>query len=276
MVRTTLIVLASLCLTGCIIVADVDADWDWDGNWVKRDQNVTDVTEVEFSARGTLYITQGRRSELRLEGHEEALEQLRIEERNGTLIIAQASDKQRWYSHGGKGNEPVYSLEIKDLESIRHTGHGTLRVGPFTLKELSVDTAEHAQTHIASINARAVEVSTSDHGRVRIETLDADELAIQTADHSDVYLQDGNVLDVALQSEDHGEIWLSGKADSMHLLARDHSDVDAVDFEVAVATVTASDNAKAQLSVNEELSLDQRDRAQVDVKGDPQEVSDED
>lgn len=270
LVRVTALMVIALTLSGCVIVADVDSDWSWDGRWVERKQTVEeDIAGVEFNAPGTLYITQGRRSALRLEGNEEALEELRIDERDGTLIITQAGETYRWFELRGKNAEPVYTLEISELEKISHSGHGTINVGPFTLDKLDVKTDGHAQTYIASINARDVNVSVADHGRVRVETLDSDAMLLNAADHGDIYVQDASVLDADIHTQSHGEVWLAGQADSLTLNMRGHSDLEAHRFASAIATVTARDHAQAQLAVSDEIHLDERDNASVVVTGTP-------
>jgi len=255
-------------LSGCIIVADVDADWDWNGRWVERDQSVGEVNAVHFSARGTLYITQGKHNELKLEGHKDALAQVSIEERSGTLYIESNSGIRQWYSSGHSGKEPVYRLSIRDLEELRHGGRGTLKMGPLTTENLQIESSRHANTYVASVNAKHIALTAADHGRINVETLDAETLRIQVEDHGDVYVEDGNVLDTKLRAEDHGEIWIAGNADSMQVVSSDYSNIDAEAFTVSIATINAEDFSRTKVNAAQQANLDQQDRARVDIQGD--------
>jgi hypothetical protein len=252
-----------------VIVAKVDGDWDWDDDWVERSQPVEDISQVEFDARGTLYIVQGRRSTLKLEGHEDALDQLHIEQRAGTLVISQKGDEFRWFTFVGKSRNPVYTLEIAELNAITHSGHGDVKVGPFNSETLRVDSAGHAQTYLAAIIAQNVIVAASGHSHVRIETLDSHAMSLAADAHANVYVQDANVMDAQVRAQSHGEVWLAGRGDSIDIKVRDHSDLEANAFDTSVANIVASDHASAQLQVSDEIQLDQRDQASVSITGDP-------
>lgn len=269
LIRLGALLLTSAALSGCVIVANVDSDWDWNEDWVERSQSVEDIRQVDFDARGTLYIVQGRRSTLRLEGHEAALDQLHIEERAGTLIISQNNDDFRWFTFVGKSRNPTYTLEIAELDAITHSGNGDVKVGPFTSETLRIDTSGHAQTYLASVNAQNVIVAASAHSQVSIETLDSHGMSLAADQHANIYIQDANVMDAQVSAQAHGEVWLAGRGDSLDIRVRDHSGLEANAFDTAIASIVASDHASAQLQVSDELHLDERDHASVSIEGEP-------
>ncbi len=251
-----------LSLTGCIIVADLDADWSW-GDWTEHDQVIADVDKIEFDARGTLYVMQGTANNLRMEGHEDALKAISVHDRNGTLVIAQSGDEFRWWGVEKHGKEAIYYLEIADLTSVKHRGNGELNVGPFSVQGLTVHSSDHAETNFSSINARRLEINVAEHANVNVETLDADRVRILSRDHADLYAHDVNVLDLDVRVTDHGEVWLAGKADSSEISVRDHGDIDATRLESAVANVTAEDHSRVELTASETLNIREKDHAQV-------------
>ncbi len=267
MYRFIIVSLFAASTAGCVIVADVDTDWDWGGNWVERKQDLGAIQRIEFDAPGTLYITQGKAGALRLEGNEQALEQLQVNQREGTLVISQAGDGYQWYEIRGKNQEPIYSLEVDTLAHVRHGGRGTVNIGPFTLESVRIDSEDYAKTYIASLNARSVEIRAGDHANIQIETLDSDAMSLHANDHGDLYVADANVLDADLKVDDHGEVWLAGRSDSLQARLRGHGDIEADEFQTAIASVSASDYARAVINVDDEVTIDERDRARVLLSG---------
>ncbi len=267
MLRTTISLLAASLLSGCVIVANVDTEWAWGGNWKEETHPITDVDSVEFDARGTLYIMQGSRKDLRMEGHEQALQQMEVYERAGVLFVTQANDDFRWWGVEKRGGEVVFYLEMENLTSIKQSGHGEINVGPFTVNSLDVETRGHAETNFSSINARQLEIRTSEHSNINIETLDSDSARLVIVDHADLYAHDITSLDIDIRVEDHGEAWLAGKSDSTSIRVKDHGDVDANRLQTAIAEVRASDHSKVALTAGETIYIARQDHAQVSWQG---------
>jgi len=246
----------STLLSGCVIVTDVETHWGNNG-----------VDKIQFDARGTLYITQGRRNELRLEGDNGALETLAVEQRDGTVFIDESSSNWRWFEVSHRGQDPVYHLEVDDISKIVHSGQGTIKVGPLTTERLVVEVQDHAKIFLAAVNAPTTHITAQNHASVRIETVDSRSVLVKSDDHADVYVQDASVLDAAVVASGHSEIWLGGAADTSNVVARDHSNVVAGELASAVAEVRASDYANVLVNVSQ--SIDQRalDHSTIDVEG---------
>ncbi len=268
--RILLVLGASAAISGCVIVTDVNADWDWGSDWVERSQDIhMGADMLEFNARGTLYITQGRANELQLEGHDGTLDQLDVEYQDGTVVISQSSDNHRWFEINGKGREPIYTLEIDDLRHVRHGGHGTIRIGPFSSDEITIESYDHARTYVASLNSRDVILEASDHAFVEVETLDSDALALSARDHGNLYVHDANVIDSSVSARSHGEVNIEGAADSLTVRVSDHADVQAEGFRTAFARISAEGHADISANVADELVLDETDNASVEILGTP-------
>ncbi len=198
---------------------------------------------------------------------EQALQQMEIHERDGVLFVTQANDDFRWWGVEKRGGEVVFYLEMENLTSIRHRGHGEINVGPFTVRSLEVESREHAETNFSSINARQLEIRASEHSNINIETLDSDSARLVIIDHADLYAHDVTSLDMDVRVEDHGEAWLAGVSDSTSIRTKDHADVDADRLQSAIAEVRASDHSKVTLSAEETIYIGSHDHAQVTWQG---------
>ncbi len=187
--------------------------------------------------------------------------------REGLLVISQAGEGYQWYEIRGKSQDPIYTLEVDTLVHVRHGGRGTVNIGPFTVESVRIDSEDRARTYVASLNARSVEIRARDHADIQIETLDSDTMSLCANDHADLYVADANVLDADLKVDDHGEVWLAGRSDSLQARLRGHGDVEADEFHTAIASVSAADYARAALQVDDEVEIDERDRARVLVSG---------
>ncbi|MEM7079502.1 MAG: DUF2807 domain-containing protein [Pseudomonadota bacterium] len=264
-VLTTLLLLGS---QGCVIVTDVTAtDWNLGADYSVREQSFQNVERVEFEAAGTLYIVQGSSERLKLEGHKQALAQLNVEEREGMLRITQSGKDYPWFELSQTAREPVYTLEMPTLQSLRHRGHGTVKVGPMTAARLQIESRDHAETIFASINAREVFIFAHDHADIQVQTLDSDALEVMSTDQSDLFIADASLLDADMQARDQSEVWIEGKADSVALRIADHSDIGAAHFATAVARVRASDHAQAQLYVSDSAQVEEADHADIGISG---------
>ena len=267
MLRTTFFLCVIAVLGGCVVVANVDTDWIGWGDWKKESHQISAVDSIEFDARGTLYVVQGTTNDLRMEGHEQALQHMKVYERDGVLIVTQQNDDFRWWGVERRGREIVFYLEMENLTSIKHRGHGEINVGPFTVRSLAVESRDHAETNFSSINARQLEIRASEHSNINIETLDSDRADLVVIDHADLYAHDVTSLDMDIRVEDHGEAWLAGKSDSTTIRAKDHGDVDAVRLQTAIAEVRASDYSKVTLNADETIYIGRQDHAEVTWQG---------
>lgn len=267
MLRTTIFLLAFALLSGCVVVANVDTGSAWWGNWREESHQLTAIDSIEFDARGTLYVVQGNSNDLRMEGHERALRQMKVYERDGVLIVTQETDDFRWWGVERHGREVIFYLEMENLTSIKHRGHGEINVGPFTVHSLEVESRDHAETNFSSINARQLEIRASEHSNINIETLDTDRAHLVIVDHADLYAHDVTSLDMDVRVEDHGEAWLAGKSDSTTIRTRDHGDVDADRLQSAIAEVRASNHSKVTLTAEETIYIGRQDHAQITWQG---------
>ena len=271
-VRASFLVAFASISGGCIIIADVDTPVSVWGDWTEREQDLSgEINAIDFDARGTLYVVQGERMRLRIEGNETALSKVSIYENGDTLRITQAANPTPWWTINidTRISEIRYYLELPYLDHVRHQGHGEMKVGPMTVDRLQVFTGGHADTNFSNINARHFSLVTTDHSNVNIETLDADDAVIEVRSHGDVYAHDVNALDLAIRIENHGEVWMAGAADVANVDLRDHAGLDTSRLRVEVTGIEARDHATASLWAEATLTLAKRDHASIEWKGEP-------
>ncbi len=265
--RLALLIALSPLISGCIIVANVnDPDWWDDSDEITRDISI-DVDRVNFEARGTLYVVQGRRNRLRIQGHDQALQHIVVDDRSGALLISQETDDFRWWGVQRPGSEAVFYLELENLSWLRHSGHGEVNLGPLVVNTLSVISSGHATTNFSSLISRDLTVRASDHANIDIETLDSESAELRVNDHADIFVQDINVLDLKLGAADHGDLRLAGTADTAFVSAKDHANIDAGGLESAVVTLSTRNHAQVATQAHELIEIDERDHSSVSWTG---------
>ena len=265
--RLALLIVTVPLISGCIIVANVnDPDWWDDSDKITKDISI-DVDRVNFEARGTLYVVQGSSNRLRIQGHNQALQQIAVDDRSGALLISQETDDFRWWGVQRPGSEAVFYLELENLSLLRHSGHGEVNLGPLIVNTLSVISSGHATTNFSSLIARDLTIRAADHANVGIETLDSESAELRVHDHADIFVQDINVLDVKLRADDHGDLRLAGTADTAFFIAEDHANIDAGDLESAVVNLSAQNHAQVTTQAHELIEIDERDNSSVSWTG---------
>ena len=263
---------ALVALGGCIISVDVEDVGLFDAGWAERERDLsTDLTKIDYQGGGTLYVVQGEDARLRLQGTRTALDAVSVNQTGATLQITEREVSTCVVGvcrpRPPSGEHLRYYLEIPDVEDIRHSGNGELKVGPLTTQRLVVVVENHVNTKFSSINVRDFALQAQDHADIHIETLDADEVSLAASSHADVYAHDVNTLELQIYADDQAQVWLAGRADEANVRLSDHAQFDASRVEIDVVDIRADDLAVAQLWAEETLRIVRHDRATVDWSG---------
>lgn len=264
---------ALVALSGCIISVDVKDVGLIDGGWAERERDLSaDLTKIDYQGAGTLYVVQGEDPGLRLQGTLTALDAVSVSQNGATLQITEREVATCVVGvcprRQPSGEQLRYYLEIPNVEDIRHSGKGELKVGPLTTQRLVVVVENHVNTKFSSINVRDFALQAQDHADIHIETLDADEVSLAASSHADVYAHDVNTLELQIYADDQAQVWLAGRADEANVSLADHANLDASRVEVDVVDIRADDRAVAQLWAEESLRIFRDDQATVDWSGD--------
>ena len=87
------------------------------------------VTKIDFQARGSLYVVQGDRPRLRMRGRTPTLGSVTANSSGETLRITETGPPFGVDFASGV-REMAFYLELPNVEDIRHSGEGAMKVGP--------------------------------------------------------------------------------------------------------------------------------------------------
>lgn len=95
----------------------------------RETRDVGDFDEITMKIGGTVYVTQGDKNEVILEGSDRSLEEVRVNVKGGELVIE--SRKNRWWSTS-RTKLDVY-VTVKELKGVTVSGSGDI-VGQTVIK----------------------------------------------------------------------------------------------------------------------------------------------
>jgi hypothetical protein len=195
------------------------------GKLAEEGREISGVTGVELAAIGNLYIEQGEREELRIEADDNLFRYLETDVRDGVLRIATRQ------SVGLLPRNPIdFFLTIRDLDTIKVTGLGSVRVEDLAVPRLSC--------------------VISGAGSIELEELQADEFDVEITGLGSLHVADGEV--------GRQRITISGAGSyrARHL--------DSAEAEVHLMSV-----GSATLRVRESLQVNISGTGSVSYVGDP-------
>ena len=91
----------------------------------KETRNVRDFDEIQMRIGGKVYITQGDKNEVILEGHEDDLEEIETEVSGGRLVIKSRRER-RWKFWGNSSLKVTAYITVKDLRGAYVSGSGDI------------------------------------------------------------------------------------------------------------------------------------------------------
>lgn len=184
------------------------------GSTVEQTREVGDFSGVELAMNGTLHISMGDTSSLRVEAQNNLLQYIQTETRGDTLLIHTTP------GINVEGTRPIqYYLTVKKLNNLQISSSGDIEAG--------------------NLKSDALSIKIASSGDVTIDSLDCPSLDVQIASSGDLKIAGGQIQAQTIQISSSGEY-----------LARDVSSTRA---EVHLtssgpATVRVSDRLSGQLS----------------------------
>lgn len=192
----------------------------------KETRDVQDFDEVVVRISGKVFIKQGNKNEVILEGDERSLERIETEVRGGRLSIG-TSNGRRWSSSRSTGRINVY-ITIKELKGVSVSGSGDI-IGQSVFKsddfnatisgsgdiELEID-AKNVSARISgsgnmelSGSAEYAKLGMSGSGKYLAEDMKVDdyEISISGSGRSSVNAQEN--LDVRISGS--GSVYYKGR-----------------------------------------------------------------
>jgi len=128
---------------------------------------VRDFDEIVNRIAGTVYVTQGNKNEVILEGREDDLEEVKVEVRNGELRI-ESSRRSRWtFWNDATDNVDVY-ITVKELKAVGVSGSGDI-IGQNTIETGNFEARVSGSGDIKmDLDARTVESRISGSGNIEL------------------------------------------------------------------------------------------------------------
>ena len=118
--RKTAILMFALCM-GCM---------SWAQN--KETRDVGNFDEIMMRISGKVYVTQGDKNEVILEGDDDLLSEIETDVRSGRLVIKSRRNNWRFWNSRSRGRLSVY-ITVKELNGAYISGSGDI-IGQNTIK----------------------------------------------------------------------------------------------------------------------------------------------
>lgn len=154
---------------------------------IKEQRKVSDFTEINLSIPAELYLTQGSKNEVFLEGDEKVLEKVVTEVKNGELNI----EFENRYNYKGFSTLKVY-VTVKQIEKLVLTGSGKIiSQSPINSDKIGLLISGSGDIQIDELTPKRVGVMISGSGDIRIKGNSNVEFLEATVTGSGDFVSDG-------------------------------------------------------------------------------------
>jgi len=155
------------------------------GPVVEEQRDVKGVTGVELAMQGTLHISTGTTTSLRIEAQENLMEYIETEVRGGTLLIHNTP------GYDLQNTRPIqYYLTVEELDKIEVSSSGDIEVGNLKSNSLSIRSSSSGDIKIDGLDGSSVDVNISSSGEVEISGGQIQEQSIDISSSGDYQAQD--------------------------------------------------------------------------------------
>lgn len=210
------IVLSVVVLTALTMMAMVESGCTinikrTDSKTVKQGHDTDTFTTIIMSAACNVTFEQSDSSSIMVEGDEEDVKALTIENNNGQLTISTKKKK----IHFSRKNDLKVTLRSPKLEKVQLEGAGNFEVnGPLESDTFvfSLDGAGNMKTE--SVKCNSIKVSLNGAGNVKIKDLTAQEVDLEINGAGNMSANLTNAGHVNCESNGVGNITLKGNAET--------------------------------------------------------------
>ena len=134
-----------------------------------EERKVSNFTGIAIGGSIKTYVKIGNTESLRLEGNQEAIDQLITEVKDGTLSIRpKKSEWKRWFNNSGNSTRVTAYITVKKLTALALSGSGSIEVEqPITANSFDVALSGSGSIK-ATVNAQNFDAAVSGSGGVNI------------------------------------------------------------------------------------------------------------
>ena len=116
-------------------------------------QTLESFTEIEFKGGGTIYLEQAEENSIKIEGSKTAVEAVKIEIRNGRLIIDQDRSTWQWLTNV---EAPTFTISFSDLSHFKLEGGAIVVANDLKLENLSLEITGGASMRLDNFFAESI------------------------------------------------------------------------------------------------------------------------
>ena len=120
---------------------------------ITETQHLDSFTEIEFRGGGIIYLEQAKENSIKIEGNKNAVEAVKIEVRNGRLIIDQDRSALQWLNDV---EAPTFTIRFSDLSHFKLEGGAKVVANDLTLENLSLKVTGGASLSMDSFFAKSI------------------------------------------------------------------------------------------------------------------------
>lgn len=215
---------------------------------ITRTFQFNNINRVSFSALGAIRLIQGEEESVLVEGSEEALEHVKINQENGTIQIRLYT----WYDFVFIPRPAIYTIQVKNLEAFSISGSAELDCESIVSEE------------------KAFEISTSGSGRIRINALKSLDLNVSSSGSGnyDIRLIETNKLRASISGS--GNYRFAGIAKAVHLHISGSGEIEAADLASKTSEVHINGSGRITTQVSDQLDVHINGSGEIIYSGDPQ------
>lgn len=178
------------------------------GPLVEQDRDVEGVTGVELATLGTLHISLGSTTSLRVEAQDNLMEYIETEVRGGTLLIRNTP------GYDLRSTKPIqYYLTVEKLDNIEVSSSGDIEVGNLKSDSLSIRSNSSGDITIDGLDGTSLDVKISSSGEVEISGGQIQNQNIDISSSGDYQARDmaSTTADIDLTSSGSATVWVSDR-----------------------------------------------------------------
>jgi hypothetical protein len=178
------------------------------GPVVEEDRDVKSVTGIELAMQGTLHISTGSTTSLRIEAQENLMQYIETEVRGGTLLIRNTP------GYDLQNTRPIqYYLTVEKLDNIEVSSSGDIEVGNLKSNSLSIRSNSSGDIKIDGLDGSSLDVKISSSGEVEISGGQIQKQKIDISSSGDFQARDmaSATADIDLTSNGSATVWVSDR-----------------------------------------------------------------
>ncbi len=215
------------------------------GHAISQDRDISNVTGINLTTVGNVYITVGDREALRIEAEDNLLPHLETKVHGGQLDIR---------TDNGVGLRPTrpinFYVTVKSLDCLTLAGSGNIEAPDVKAEHFQLRLSGHGDVRLGKLNAHIVQMSLSGAGNVHLDRMDAETIDVHISGSAGMTVREGLVKTQ--------RITLSGVGS-----------YDALNMQSDIAQVHVSGNGSINIYVHDRLEARITGVGSVHYAGDP-------